>query len=128
MTKVSERLEEIVCQSGLKSPEFAELMNISSSTQRNYEKGLRYPTLEYLETLAKHGYDIFYLITGKRDIGRQSLSEEDSEVLRLWHAAPLLVRHAALNVLATGQTQETANRIGDITGSIITGGIKQSGG
>lgn len=107
----------------MKQRDFAAMMGISVSAQRNYEKGLRKPDSDYLERLANAGYDVKYLITGERESA--NLSREESELLTLWHAAPLLVRHAALNALATGQCRQVSNHIGDITGSLITGGIHQ---
>lgn len=122
-----ERLKEIRSQSGLSQELFAQKMGVSRRTQAGYEAGENRPSTSYLQKIAEAGFDVNYLLTGERR--GETLSAEDSEVLRLWHAAPLLlVRHAALNVLATGQTPETANRIGNITGSIISGGIKQGGG
>ncbi len=118
-----ERLNEIISASGLKQLEFAKQMGVSIATQRNYEKGLRKPTFEYLQQLSAEGYDVKYLLTGERDTSK--LNQDEVELLNLWRAAPLLVRHAALNALATGQKKQVSNHIGDITNSVINGGIHQ---
>lgn len=66
MSYISERLREIVQQSGRSQASFAEMMGISLSSQKNYEKGLRKPDVEYLTRLHEAGFDTHYLLTGER--------------------------------------------------------------
>ncbi|CAM3042941.1 helix-turn-helix domain-containing protein [Dichelobacter nodosus] len=120
---MNERIREIREKAKLNQQQMATLGGVSIRSQQQYEKGNVFPNAEYLQRIAAAGFDVNYLLTGKHRI--DTLSKEDSELLTLWHAAPLLVRHAALNVLATGQSRAVANHIGNITGSVINGGIHQ---
>lgn len=96
-----ERLRDLVENSGMMQGEFAALMNVNVSTQRNYEKGLRKPDIEYLTRLHEAGFDVVYLITGKRSV--ELLSAEEHDVLAKWHQAGKLQRHIAMVVLTTGE-------------------------
>lgn len=120
---LSEIFKDLRKEKGVTQSELATIGGVSLATQQNYEAQRTKPSIDYLQKLASAGFDVNYLLTGQRRA--EMLSAEDTEILALWHKAPLLVRHAALNVLATGQSQETANHIGDITGTFITGGIRQ---
>lgn len=148
--QLNERLREIRENAGRSQSDFAQLTGVSLRSQQQYEKGNVSPSAEYLQKLHAAGYDVNYLLTGKRQA--EMLSNEDSELLRLWRAAPLLIRNAALNVLTTNEQSGSAqskftvnqssagtqnigdnndnrtiqhNNIGDITGSVI-GSIKQN--
>lgn len=97
MSYISERLREIVQQSGRSQASFAEMMGISLSSQKNYEKGLRKPDVEYLTRLHEAGFDVVYLLTGERSVAR--LSQAESDLLTVWRQADLGRQFAAYNVL-----------------------------
>nr|DAP64524.1 MAG TPA: Repressor protein CI [Caudoviricetes sp.] len=63
-----ERLREIVEKSGVTQGDFAAQMGVAVSAQRNYEKGLRKPDIDYLKRLYDAGYDVMYLLTGVTEV------------------------------------------------------------
>nr|DAO73894.1 MAG TPA: Repressor protein CI [Caudoviricetes sp.] len=63
-----ERLREIVERSGVTQGDFAAQMGVAVSAQRNYEKGLRKPDIDYLQRLYDAGYDVMYLLTGETEV------------------------------------------------------------
>lgn len=63
-----ERLREIVEKSGVTQGNFAAQMGVAVSAQRNYEKGLRTPDIDYLKRLHDAGYDVMYLLTGVTEV------------------------------------------------------------
>ncbi|MFC2406118.1 MAG: XRE family transcriptional regulator [Cardiobacterium sp.] len=63
-----ERLREIVEKSGVTQGDFAAQMGVAVSAQRNYEKGLRKPDIDYLKRLYDAGYDVMYLLTGVAEV------------------------------------------------------------
>lgn len=66
MLQPYERLKEIVEGAGITQKDFAQMMGVSVATQRNYEKGTRSPDFEYLTRMHEAGYDVNYILTGKR--------------------------------------------------------------
>lgn len=138
--QLHERLYEIVAQSGMTQRDFAELMGVAVSAQRNYEKGLNKPNTAYLTRLYEAGFDVVYLLTGERSVAR--LSQAESELLTVWRQADLARQFAAYNALVgtaappdwpkvetmvtvydaegkAARTDSHGNRIGDITASTI---------
>lgn len=97
MSQSFERLQEIVYSSGMMQSEFATMMGVSVATQRNYEKGLRKPDVDYLTRLYEAGFDVVYLLTGERSVAR--LSQVESDLLSVWRQADLGRQFAAYNVL-----------------------------
>lgn len=76
----NERLKKVRSITGLTQVEFAKLGGVKAVTQTNYERGLRFPTLEYLLNLKKAGVDIHFVIFGEvQDQG--GLSEMESKLL-----------------------------------------------
>jgi transcriptional regulator with XRE-family HTH domain len=53
---------------GLSQGSFAELLGVSLSTQKRYEKGEREPDLGYLQAIDNAGFDYRYIMTGIREI------------------------------------------------------------
>jgi transcriptional regulator with XRE-family HTH domain len=51
---------------GLTQGNISEWTGINRKTQSAYEKEQRYPDAGYLMTLLEHGFDVSYLLTGKR--------------------------------------------------------------
>lgn len=46
--------------------EFAKLAGVTVRAQRNYESGISNPSVGYLESLATHGIDVVFIITGEQ--------------------------------------------------------------
>ena len=65
---------------GLTQVEFAELGGVKAVTQTNYERGIRFPTLEYLLNLKKAGVDINFVIFGEVQ-EQATLSDTESKIL-----------------------------------------------
>ena len=101
----SERLRKIVADSGHTQASFAGKMGISLTSQRNYEKGLRKPDIDYLIRLYEAGFDVVYLLTGDRSVAR--LSQAESDLLTVWRQVNPQRRTAAYNALVgTAQPPE----------------------
>lgn len=60
------RLKEEREKTTLTAQEFAALGGAKRSTQFNYEKGAKFPGIDYLIKLYRAGVDINYIVTGKR--------------------------------------------------------------
>ena len=79
--------------------QMAEIGGVSLRSQQQYEKGNVAPTTDYLTRLYEAGFDVVYLITGKRNT--ETLTAEDSELLRVWYQAEPILRKIAWRVLTT---------------------------
>lgn len=76
--KIGERLREVRVNMGLTQKDFAELGGVKTLAQTNYERGVRYPTLEYLIELEKSGVNTHFVIFGKFvDINKISVTENE---------------------------------------------------
>lgn len=93
----NENLEKIVMLSGLAQQDFAEKMGVSVVTQRNYEKGLRKPTFDYLQKLHAAGYDVYYLLTG--EMRGEILDPDTAALVQAYHQADAATAAAARRVL-----------------------------
>ena len=72
-------------------------------SQRNYEKGDRFPDAVYLAAIAAVGADVRYIITGERDGPvPETLTADERELLALFRAASLSVKAAAIGALQGG--------------------------
>lgn len=76
----NERLKKVRSIMGLTQVEFAELGGVKAVTQTNYERGIRFPTLEYLLNLKKAGVDINFVIFGEVQ-EQATLSDTESKIL-----------------------------------------------
>lgn len=63
--ELKDRLRESRINIGLTQAEFAELGGVKVLAQTNYERGVRFPTLEYLLNLKTAGIDIQFIIFGE---------------------------------------------------------------
>lgn len=66
MDNIGVRLREERERLGLSQTAFGELGGASKASQVRYENGGRSPDGEYLSAVAKHGVDVFYVLTGQR--------------------------------------------------------------
>lgn len=92
-----ERLKEERERIGLNQTAFAAVGGVSRMAQINYEKGVRYPDLAYLEAIAKIGCDIQYIVVGNRS--STALTDDELVLLEKFRNADLQLKVAAIAVL-----------------------------
>jgi transcriptional regulator with XRE-family HTH domain len=68
---VAERERLSLAQDDMKS-----ITGVSRRAQFNYEQSVRLPDVGYLAALAKHGFDVSYLITGNRAPRNGTVNED----------------------------------------------------
>lgn len=67
---------------GLTQAQLAELCGVKVNAQCNYELGCRSPRADYLERLSNLGFDIFFIVSGKRmPIYVSELSDDEHAVI-----------------------------------------------
>lgn len=93
---IGERLKEERLRLNLSQEAFGELGGVAKVAQFNYEKDKRKPDAEYLKKLFRHGIDIVYVLTGKRD----EFSKDELELIELFRKASLKKKICFLKILA----------------------------
>lgn len=88
----------------LKAKDVAEFVGVAIPTQSNYENGKRSPDAEYLAKLTELGFDINYVLTGKRE--SLSLTTQEKMLIELFRQAPETVQRHILAGLLTQNTPE----------------------
>jgi len=97
MSDFSARLKLVRERTGLSQAVFGAMGGVLQQAQYKYEKGTRKPDIEYLISLAEHGIDTQFLITGIPS--EQKLSQVESELITLfWQSEPIL-RETAFKIL-----------------------------
>lgn len=103
----------------LKAKDVAEFVGVAIPTQSNYENGKRSPDAEYLAKLTDLGFDINYVLTGKRE--SLSLTTQEKMLIELFRQAPETVqRHILAGLLTQNTTAPTS-------GNIVTVGNNNDG-
>lgn len=103
----------------LKAKDVAEFVGVAIPTQSNYEQGKRSPDAVYLKKLADYGFDINYVLTGKRD--QQILTTREKMLLELFRQAPETVQNHIIAGLLTQNTSELSK------GNVVTVGDRNDG-
>lgn len=103
----------------LKAKDVAEFVGVAIPTQSNYENGKRSPDAEYLAKLTELGFDINYVLTGKRE--SLSLATQEKMLIELFRQAPETVQRHILAGLLTQNTPEPPK------GNIVTLGDSNTG-
>lgn len=103
----------------LKAKDVAEFVGVAIPTQSNYENGKRSPDAEYLAKLTELGFDINYVLTGKRE--SLSLATQEKMLIELFRQAPETVQRHILAGLLTQNTPELPK------GNIVTVGDSNTG-
>ena len=103
----------------LKAKDVAEVVGVAIPTQSNYETGKRSPDAEYLAKLTDLGFDINYVLTGKRE--SLSLTTQEKMLIELFRQAPETVQRHILAGLLTQNTPEPPK------GNIVTVGDSNTG-
>lgn len=88
-------------------------------SQRNYEKGERFPDAAYLAAIADIGADVRYIITGKRDGPvPEAMTSDERYLLERYRGSPQPLKDAALRVLLGGELpSKTQKQINVAVGS-----------
>lgn len=93
---------------GMSQQALADAAKVTMRSQRNYEKGDRFPDAVYLAAIASVGADVRYIITGERDApAPEVLTADERELLALFRAASLSVKAAAIGALQGGTGSAT---------------------
>ena len=97
MSDFPTRLKIVRENTGLSQATFGAMGGVLQQAQYKYEKGTRKPDIEYLMSLAKHGIDVQFLITGK--ISNHNLSDIDQELLQHFKVADANIQNAIFKLL-----------------------------
>ena len=103
----------------LKAKDVAEFVGVAIPTQSNYENGKRSPDAEYLAKLTELGFDINYVLTGKRE--SLSLTTQEKMLIELFRQASETVQRHILAGLLTQNTTESPR------GNVVTVGNDNAG-
>lgn len=101
---------------GFNQDYIAEYTNVSMTSQSNYETGKRFPDSQYLLKLVELGFDINYVLTGKRD--KNHFTNEEKFLLEKFRESDKTKKNMLLHLLMFNETADTIhqNIIGDVTG------------
>ncbi|MFS4550046.1 XRE family transcriptional regulator [Comamonas resistens] len=103
-TGFGKRLKEERERLGFAQPAFAALAEASKSSAASWERETAYPNAKALQTWAKVGVDVAYLLTGEKSGSSNVLTADEAELLDLFREAPLAVKAAAIGALKGGTT------------------------
>lgn len=105
MSGVGERLREERERLRLSQAAFGEIGGVKANAQGKYESSERFPGADYLESVATHGVDVLYVVTGERKpLPSESLTVEESLVLAHLRVLPEADR-AAMARMATAMAE-----------------------
>ena len=113
----------------LKAKDVADWAGVAIPTQSNYEQGKRSPDAEYLAKLADLGFDINYVLTGRRD--SLMLSSQERMLVDLFRQAPDAVqRHILVGLLSDSEaipdtldkTKGNSVKVGNSNSGNVAGG------
>jgi transcriptional regulator with XRE-family HTH domain len=82
-------------------------MGVGKTTQVKYESGESVPDVRYLTDLAEKGFDVLYLLTGRRD--QAALSDETQNLIDAYADAPDHLKRAAFAVLISPYSSDAKN-------------------
>jgi transcriptional regulator with XRE-family HTH domain len=77
--KIGARLRQERERLGFTQAEFAALGNVSTRSQTDWEMGKAVPNAEFLASVAAHGLDVSYVVTGVRNVA--VLPDDDATFL-----------------------------------------------
>lgn len=124
MSNTGERLREERERLGFNQTALGAVGGVQKQAQLKYEKGERSPDTAYLEAIAKAGADVQYIVTGVRSA--TVLSTDEEELLRLFRAAPLVVKASTMAGLAAS-TGSQAKEMGQAS-VVVSGSGNRVGG
>lgn len=134
MSNFCDRLRDERERLGLTQEAFGAVGGVKKQAQLKYEKGERSPDGVYLESIAKIGVDVQYIVTGRRSAAAVDVDPEINELISLYRNAPLAVKAAAIRVLspdggesvpkgAPASKFNISGDVGHVTQGKVKGGI-----
>lgn len=125
-TGCGERIREERERLGFSQPAFAALADASKSSQASWEKETAYPNVKALSVWARVGVDVAYVVTGVRSSSAAALASDELELVKLFRAAPLAVKAAAIGALQGGSSGSGQVMHNTGSGSVQIGSIGES--
>lgn len=122
-TGCGERIREERERLGFSQPAFAALADASKSSQASWEKETAYPNIKALSVWARVGVDVAYVVTGARSSSAAVLASDELELVKLFRAAPLAVKAAAIGALQGGSSGSGQVMHNTGSGSVQIGSI-----
>ncbi|POD89693.1 helix-turn-helix domain-containing protein [Pectobacterium odoriferum] len=115
MVGIGARIREERKKFDLSQSDFAKRVGCSRNAQAVYERDESLPGTAYLLNLIDIGVDVWFVLTGNRfpDIG--NVTNDELELIKIYRAAPLAIKAAALAALTAGSSA-TVGSI-NVTGS-----------
>lgn len=102
------RLREERNRLNLSQIDTARMGGVAKNAQINYEAGSRQPDVGYLAGLDSAGFDVLYVITGRRDLARNGdLTEEEAELLSAYRGMDLVGRAGLMGMVRGMQAQRS---------------------
>ena len=101
---------------GLAQGDMQSIVGVSRRAQFNYEQSVRLPDVGYLAALATHGFDLTYLVTGKRAPRHGSIDEDllRHVLLAIDNALPVEPINAAKKAKLVALVYQSASETGQI--------------
>ncbi len=65
---IGARLRELRDDLGISQQDLADRLGVKRNTIGSWERGIHYPSGEFMARALEWGFDLYYLVTGKRDI------------------------------------------------------------
>lgn len=103
----AERLQELRKDLGLSQADAALRAGVRRQSYAVWERGEAFPDVSSLDGLMRHGFDVMYLLTGRRD--PEALSDEEQNLIDAYKNAPLDLKRAAFAVLISHKSSDAAN-------------------
>lgn len=101
MSSIGDRIKEERERLGLTLVVFAELADSKKNTVIDWQKDVSSPPLAKLSALEKLGFDVSYVITGKRLELPDSIPADEQLLLEGYRALPIDQRRAMLSAVIT---------------------------
>jgi transcriptional regulator with XRE-family HTH domain len=106
---IGSRLREERKRLNLNQTEMGRAGGVAKDAQINYEAGIRKPDAGYLAGIDSAGFDVLYVITGRRDLARNGeLTEEEAELLSAYRGMDLVGRAGLMGMVRGMQAQRGA--------------------
>lgn len=119
---MNNRIREERKRLGLNQKQLAEITGLQLLAQSKYERGVTEPKASYFLALQDIGADVYYILTGKREVN--SLSNEELLLLDKYRTAESKIQKKVLKLLLDNKESSATNYIGDISNSTV-GDINQ---